>query len=219
MMTYSDAPVDASLSGVSLLEKYACMLTAVTITPLIKKQYLLDIPGTDGSRDLTEWFGAPRFEARTVTIRAQCCREGAADCAMRLSNAYGGCSVTLRLTNDPGVYRTGIVTQVSATGPLMSDEVILTIVCDPCRYADDETIQTAPASDSAVTYVWANHGTRPVVPELVSESDTTIALGYSKWALSKGSYKLPGLAIPGGSSISVKISGGPLTATYREAYL
>lgn len=219
MMTYQDEIVDVTIDGVSLLSEYVCMLSEVTITPLIKKQYLVDIPGTDGSRDLTDWFGVPRFEARTLTIRAQCCREGAVDCAARLANAFGGRTVAVRLTSDPGVYRTGIVTQVSATGPLLSDEVILTIVCDPCRYADAETVQAVPASETAVTYEWTNGGTRPVVPEIVSESDTVIALGLSKWALSKGTYRLPGLAIPGGSSITVKISGGPLTAKYREAIL
>lgn len=219
MMTYQEGIVDVTINDVSLLSEYVCMLSVVTITPLIKKQYLVDIPGTDGARDLTDWFGSPRFEARTLTIRTQCCREGAADCAARLSNAFGGRTVAVRMTSDPGVYRTGIVTQVSATGPQMSDDVILTICCDPCRYADEETVQAAAASDTAVSYVWGNNGNRPVVPEIVSESDTVIAMGTSKWALTKGTYRLPGLAIPGGSSITVQVSGGPLIARYREAIL
>lgn len=218
-MTYRDDIVDATINGISLLSEYACALSEVSITPLIKKQYLVDIPGTDGTRDLTDWFGAPRFEARTLTVRAQCCKEGAADCAARLSNAFGGRTVSVRLSSDPGVYRTGSVTQVSATGPQLSDDVILTMVCDPYRYADNLTIHTVSASESAVTYVWSNAGTRPVVPEIVSESDTVIQLGTSRWALSKGTYRLPGLTIDGGSSITVQISGGALTASYREAIL
>lgn len=219
MMIYADELVDVSIDGASLLTDYACTLSTVSITPLIKKQYLVDIPGTDGNRDLTEWFGAPRFEARTVTIRAQCCREGAADCAARLSNAFGGRTVAIRLSSDPGFYREGIVTQISATGPLMSDEISMMVACDPYRLTDAETVQEAPASETAVDYEWCNHGTRPVVPEIVSEPDTIIATGTSKWALSKGTYRLPGLAIAANSSISVQISGGPLTATYREAIL
>lgn len=214
-----DDIVDVSINDWSLLEDLACAITAITISPLIKKQYLLDIVGADGAKDLLSWFGAPHFESRTLTVRAQCCREGAAQCAARLSNLFAGQSVNIRLSNDCDVYRTGTVTQISATGPLLSDEVIITILCDPYRYNTDLTLYRISASPSATSHTWLNGGARNVAPEIVSESDTVLEVGDSRYTLTAGHYLLSEITIPGGSSITVQVIGGPITVSYREAIL
>lgn len=218
-MNYSDVIVDVIINDMSLLSDFVCQINLVTISALVKKRYLVDIVGTDGNRDLTDWFGAPRFESRVLKIYAQCYVETATACANRLANLFAGKTVEVQLSFDSGVYRTGIVTQIAPTGPLMSDEVVITIDCNPYRYAVEQTVHTIPASADAVTYIWVNLGTQDVIPEIVSDSDTTIICGTAQYSLTKGTYILPGLAIPGNSSISVEITGGAITASYREAVL
>lgn len=217
-MAYNDKVVDAVINGISLLNDAACQINLVTITPLTKKRYLVEVAGTDGNRDLSDWFGAPRFESRILKIHAQCFSAPATVCADSLANIFAGKTVQVKLSFDDTGYRVGTVTQIAATGPQMSDEVVITIDCDPYRYAAEKEYNI-PASSEAAAHIWTNTGTRDVIPEIVAEGDVTISCGTSKYSLTKGSYVLAGLAIAANSSITVEISGSAVTARYREAFL
>ena len=210
--------VDVLIDGESLVYDYLCVINAVTITPLIKKQYLVDVPGADGTKDLTAWFGVPRFESRTLKIYCQCAAEPAKDCADKLLRRWIGKTVNVELSFDDGYYRTGTVTQVMPAGPGLSDEIVITVFCEPCKYMHYEVIHRIPASAEATDYVWSNNGTLDVLPVLTAlEGEVTLLIGTAKFTLTSGTFMLPELVIAGDSSITVTVSGGALEARYREA--
>lgn len=210
--------VDVTIGGESLVYDYLCVINAVTITPLVKKQYLVDVPGADGSKDLSSWFGAPRFESRTLKIYCQCAAEPATDCADKMVSRWVGRTLDVVLSFDDMFYRTGMVTQVMPAGAGPSDEIVITILCEPCRYLCYEVIHRIPTSAEVREYTWWNNGTLDVLPTLtVPEDDITLLMGTAKFTLTAGTFLLPELVIPGNSSITVTVSGGALEARYREA--
>lgn len=209
---------DVVIERESLMNDYCCIVNKITITPLTKKQYLVDVPGADGSRDLAVWFGSPRFESRTLKIYVQSTIENARICADRLANKWTGKTVDIRLSFDEDFFRRGMVMQVSPTGTELSDEVVISILCDPCRYRNFERTYDIPASEIEVSYVWRNDGVLDVVPTLlVQDENVTLKFGVSNVTLSSGTHILPELAIPGESKITVTAAGGAFRAKYREA--
>lgn len=207
--------VDVVIGGVSMLHDLHCLVNAVTISPLTKKQYLIDIVGADGTKDLTEWFGNPRFESQTMMIYVESAAETSRECTDRLNNLWTGQSVQIALSFEPGFYRVGTVTQIA---PTESAEIVIVVYCEPCRYRDSETVYEMVASEAEIYHTWKNSGTLDVYPELiVADLDVTITRDAAKYVLTAGTYLLPELSIPGGSEITVGVSGGVLQARYREA--
>lgn len=212
--------IDAVIDGVSLVYDCHCLINAIYISPLVKKQYLVDMAASDGTKDLSTWFGAPRFESRTLTIYAQCMEGTAADCADRFSNTLVGDVVSVELSLDPGLFRTGMFLQARPSSGDGSNVLQITILCDPYRYRMDEVIHEIPASDEAISYTWCNNGKQTVIPSVQVTGEAAVILcGTSRYNLTNGEFLLADLAIEGNSETTVEITGGPLEVRYREAVL
>ena len=96
----------------------------------------------------------------------------------------------------------------------------MTAVCDPWRYAKEETEINLQAAETEQTATLVNQGRLVVVPTLiVTGSSVNLTYGSASWALSAGRYILPDLALKTGAHV-IKYSGsGALQLTYREARL
>ena len=98
--------------------------------------------------------------------------------------------------------------------------VTVTAVCDPWRYAKDETVYTLTAAEAEKTAQLANEGRRTAVP-LLAITGGTILLKYGaySWALGDGTYQLPDLTLPQGGGTLTYSGTGTLRISYREAVL
>lgn len=209
--------IDVTINGKSLTSDYLCIISQVSITALRKKEYTVDLPCADGSRDLTAWFGAPRFEMQTLTIELISAAEGASAVADKMTANWLGQTVKVELSCDDQYYREGIVSKIVPSGAEVSGAIRLDIACQPCRYFATERTYAISAG-TAKDYTWVNAGAIDVVPELTaSESSVVIQRGTATYTLSPGKYLLAGLSIPANDQIDVTVSGGALAVRYREA--
>lgn len=210
--------MDILIDGKSLTRDYLCIISQVAITPLAKKEYVVDLPCADGELDLTTWFGAPRFAQQTLTIELISANATADETAQSMIEAWLGKSVQICLTTDPEHYRIGTVQQIVPSDASAAGTIKLKISCRPCRYFATERTYSVVASTTEKALTMDNDGTMDVVPTLTaSGSAVTIKHGDATYTLAVGEYLIAGLAIAGKSSISIKVSGGALAVKYREA--
>lgn len=185
----------------------------------------LDVPGRDGALDLSAALtnGAPTYHSRTLTVKLECSegtrltREAAIN---TMVNWLDGWRQDIVLPDDHGHYITGRVSVAKEYNDNAHAAVTVTAVCDPWRYAKDETVYTLTAATTEKTQALANAGRRTAVP-LLTITGGTVLLKYGgfSWSLGAGTYQLPDLILPQGGGTLTYSGAGTLRISYREAVL
>lgn len=189
------------------------------------QENFLDVPGRDGALDLSAALtnGAPTYHSRTLTVKLECSegtrltREAAIN---TMVNWLDGWRQDIVLPDDPGHYITGRVSVAKEYNDNAHAAVTVTAVCDPWRYAKDETVYTLTAATTEKTQALANAGRRTAVP-LLTITGGTVLLKYGgfSWSLGAGTYQLPDLILPQGGGTLTYSGAGTLRISYREAVL
>lgn len=205
-------------SGWSVTEA-ECALKAVTWTAPIKKQYIVDIPGADGSIDMASWFGGPRYESRSMTIILEPRGVRLHSLWDKLAQELYGYTYDIRLSSDPGKFWHGDVQSIVASGGYPG-EVIITMRVDPYKYAVSETVCSLDAAEADTVAEIANRGSRVEIPTVTVTGDSLrIVSGETVLDMTAGTYAVPELAIQPRTTLQVRYTGGPGQIAIREAYL
>lgn len=210
---------DMSFNGRSALSYWRMELISCYITTAKKKAYMIDLPAGDGQIDALSGLPDPVFEMRTLTATFKSVERTPQDTIDRLLFELEGRQVPIIAPDNPDYYFVG-TPHVQAASNAPGANITITAIVFPWRYYKQETVHNIPASASAVSCLWFNAGARSVVPELiVADANVAISIGSQIYDLPAGSYDMSEFKIPGKSSIAVTVSGGRLTAKYREAIL
>ena len=205
-------------AGLSSLAHYRLEMQYCYISTAKRKRHLVDIPAADGDFDAMEGIGEPAYETRTVTALFKMLAN-AEDTRTRIINDLEGKTVELVLPNDLQRYMIGQV-HIAGIGHRISDELLVTIECNPWRFTRSEVIIPVASSASEKQHEWWNRGRRLAVPEItVESSDVTFVVNGEKIVLGQGTHLSSALAIRGFDKISVTASGGAFIVQYREAIL
>lgn len=200
-------------------------LAALELSAPEYQEKFLDVPGRDGALDLSAALtnGAPTYHSRTLTVKLECSegdrltREAAIN---TMVNWLDGWRQDIVLPDDPGHYITGRVSVAKEYNDLAHAAVTVTAVCDPWRYAKDETIYTLTAESTEKVAFLSNDGRRTAVPLLTITGGTMLLkYGSFSWSLGAGTYQLPDLTLPQGGGSLTYSGTGTLRITYREAVL
>lgn len=210
------------LNGWNTWHDWRLTLTAKDLTAAEPKTNLVEIDGAHGALDLTEALtGEPVYDTRTVSASFMCSegthREREA-LLRRITTALHGRRVPIIEPDDPEHYLLGRAVIKKASNNLAYLSFDVEAVCDPWRYAVEETVRSVPVSGS-VAVVLTNDGDKTLCPEVTITG--TLDLTYNGTTVRKtpGVYKFPDLKLPNGSTV-VDVSGrGSVTFTYREAVL
>lgn len=200
-------------------------LTGLELTDAKHKQNLIEVPGSSAPLDLSTSLtnGEPTYGSRTLTATFESSEGSRLAREARISqmtNALDGYRMNIVLPDDKERYLSGRV-QIER---LYNDEahasVRVTAVCDPWRYAREETVVTLQATEEAQTAVLVNPGRLGVVPLLaVTGGEVLLFYGTASWALGVGTYALPDIYLLYGEHTITFSGSGVLTFTYREAIL
>lgn len=200
-------------------------LTSWSLADPQHKSNLVDIPGGDGTVDLSAVLtdGEPRYGDRAFTATFESSegtrleREAAIN---TMRNWLDGWSVNIELPDDPTHYVTGRLHVAKLYNDMAHASVQVTATCQPWRYALDETKTILTATEAEQTATLINHGRRTVAPLLVIEGGpVNLKFGTASWTLSAGSYALPDIILKQGESPLTYSGEGTITLTYREAVL
>lgn len=191
------------------------------------KASFVSVPGRDGDLDLSTALtdGEPRYSNRDLTAAFECSNGTHATRAAlfgQIVNAIDGRRMQIILPDDDAHAVDGRLQVAVEYNDLAHGALTITANCGPWREAIQSKSVTLTAVSTEKTATLTNNGRRILTPTVVvSGTDVSVSLkfGESSWALSAGTYKLPGLLLRPGSN-TVKYSGsGTVVLTWTEAVL
>ena len=210
---------------------YGWTLAQCKITKGQQVQTFVQVPGRyaplDASTYLTE--GQPYYDSAYLDVVLECSagdRNHREQLISDLINYVDGRSLTIIHPDHPGHYLVGRIQAQVDYSDLAHCSVILSGVCEPWLWANQETQVTLTGSTTERTISITLVGRLAVVPKVTVTGEITITFGSSTWALSAGEYFLPDLFLtpseaPGAPRVyTVSFKGsGQAVLSYREAVL
>ena len=201
------------------------VLTAKTITPPELKTNYVDIDGVSGTIDLSESLtGEITYKDRTISASFWTNKGNRRDRERLLRDitiALHGKKIKVIEPDDPTHYFIGRVAIKSLKNILPYAEFTIDIICEPWRYAIEDTVRTVSISSStSVDVVVCNNGAKTVCPTIKVSGTVTITYGgVSLHNLTEGTYKSPDIKLKHGVNL-LNVSGeGAVVITYKEADL
>jgi hypothetical protein len=191
------------------------------------KSHYVDKPAGDGTWDLSTALsdGLPRYSDRKLTAIFEC-SEGTRlereETIRQMVNQLDGQRVQIQLPDDATHYVVGRLSVAREYNNLAHARVSVSAVCEPWKYAKQETIVPLDVMPNQNAVILYNDGRRAVVPTLTVEgTGVSVLIEYrgQSQAMNEGTYQWPLLLLTPGSH-SVTYSGsGRLVIQYREAVL
>lgn len=187
-------------------------------SPAVKANKL-GIEGADGSLDLTDFFGEPkyedvkhRFEFSTIVPREQFL-----SLFSSIKNALHGKKMRIILDDDPLFYYVGRLHVSSFTNEKSIGQVSIEADCEPYKYKLEKTV-VSHTIDGTEAIILTN-GRKRAVPKVTIEGSIRIVYQSNIWDLGSGSYTLPELELTEGEN-AVELSGtGTITFEWQEGDL
>lgn len=197
------------------------ILTAKEMGAPAVKSKTLDIPGADGSLDLTDFFGEPKYENVThrfdfSTIVPQ---EEFITLFSTVKNAIHGKKMRVILDDDPLFYWIGRIHVSKFTSEKGVGTISVECECDPYKYKKDATT-VAQAVSGTHTIILTN-GRKRAVPEvqIFTDSSIRIEFGGAIWDLGSGVYTLPELELTHGENTVTVTGTGTVSFIWQEGDL
>lgn len=212
-----------------ILDKYntwhdwRCTVTAKSVPPAEPKTHYVELDGVHGALDLSEALtGGPVYGTRTVTASFMCSegthREREA-LLRKIRTALHGRKVSIIEPDDPDHYFLGRVVIKDAVNDLAYMTFTIEAVCEPWRYAVNETNRTATVNGGSVGLVIRNEGDNTITPVITVAGSVSITFAGMITTLTTGSYKVAHLRLANGPNVITVTGSGSVTFTYREAVL
>lgn len=201
------------------------ILTAKEITPPEPKTYYVDIDGMNGRLDLSESLsGEITYNDRTISASFWTNKGNRRDrekLLREITIAIHGKKMKIIEPDDPTHYFIGRVTIKSVNNILPYAEFTIEIICEPWRYAIDDTVRMVSVSSSTPTdVVICNNGAKTVCPTFAVTGTVTITYGgLSLNNLTEGTYKSSDIKFKHGVNLMNVSGNGTVTITYKEADL
>lgn len=192
-------------------------------TPLPEpKTNYVNLDGVSGSLDLTEALaGEVTYNDRTVTASFWT-SEGTFEERVALVNQIGaalhGKKVEIVEPDDQTHYFLGRVKITAQKYSQVHSEFTVEAICDPWRYALEETVQTVEV-DGAGSVTLANAGVKSLCPDISVTGSVTLTCGDTTVTLEAGTHKVPGIKLRTGETVVNVAGSGTVTFRYREAGL
>lgn len=189
-------------------------------SPTVKAQKL-DIPGADGTLDLTDFFGEPKYEDVThrfdfFTAYPQ---EEFITQFSTIKNKIHGRKMRVILDDDPLFFWVGRCHVSGFTSEKGIGTVSVELDCEPYKYKLDHTVM-AYAVNGTQTINLTNARKR-AVPEVQVFTDNSLTVDFrgNTWTLGKGNYTLPELELVEGDNLVTVTGVGTITFVWQEGEL
>lgn len=195
------------------------LLTSKEIGSPQVKENKIDIPGGDGSIDLTDFFGEPKYEDvqhkfEFTTIEPQ------SDFLSQYStikNALHGKKVRIILDDDPTFFYLGRCHVSSFTSEKGIGTISVECECEPYKYKLNKTVVTQAVSGSKV--ITLTNSRKRAVPSITTTSAMTIAFGNGTWTPSAGTFTIPELELAEGNNTVTVTGTGEISFSWSEGAL
>lgn len=198
------------------------ILSEVDIPPAKPKTTYVEVPGADGSVDLTEAHGEVKYSDKECTftftvhpLDSSTWEEKQAE----VSSLLNGRVFKITLDKDDEFYYQGRCTVKDFKSDKRIKQITVVAKVNPYKYKQNETRVTAALSSTPKTLNILN-GRKSVSPTIECSNDnTTIVLGDATFKLNAGTHKILDIRFVEGIN-QVTVSGsGTVVFCYQEAEL
>lgn len=196
---------------------------SVDVQPAKPKFNFIDIPGADGSQDLSaQPLGRVPFGDRTLTwIFALYPGENWEAKRTEVSNALNGVACRITLDTDPEYYYMGRLSVDKYKTDVLLRQITVKATCRPFKYKQEETEVRASLTTSFQTLILENDR-KPVVPTINVSAETTLEWEGNTFTLSAGDHRVLGVELlEGENQLRAKVTSGTgsIVVTYQEGAL
>nr|DAP92240.1 MAG TPA: distal tail protein [Caudoviricetes sp.] len=195
----------------------------IEISPASPKLNLIDIPGADGTKDLTEALGVGvKYNDREI-VWTFALYPGADWSAKQseVSNAINGKRLQIVPDGIGDWYFDGRIKVDSYASDKLLQQITVKAICKPYKLAS--SISTVSRSDLSTSYKTLNLsiGAMPLIPEVTVEQETSLKWGDTTATVSAGTHLLPGLYMSGDQQLKAKVTSGTgtISVSWREGSL
>lgn len=194
------------------------ILSKVDIPPAQPKTNYIDIPGGDGSVDLTEALGEVKFEDRacTFTFTANP-QDNFEEKKTEVSNLLNGKRCKIKLDKDPDYYWEGRCSINEYASDRNLHQIVVGAVVAPYKLKKAQTVVTVAAGTS-VNQTLTN-GRMTVVPTITNTANVTIVFDGNTYTLNPGTHTRHNIVLKNGANTVTVTSASPVTFTYQEGDL
>lgn len=203
------------------------ILSSASIPPAEAKTNYIDIPGGDGSLDLTEVHGEPKYNDRegckftfTMNPSGSLSDEAFEAKKTEVSNALNGIKFErIIIDKDPDYYYSGRCRVDDYLSNKRIRQIVVSARLSPYKYRTEIT-ELSFGISSTESEVIIKNSRKTVVPEIIcTDDETKVVFGGIETMLSAGSHKILDIQFKDGDNI-LKLSGsGTVTIKFREADL
>ena len=197
--------------------------TSKDVTPPEPKTNYVNLDGMSGSLDLSEALtGEITYNDRTITATFWTDNGNRKDreaLLQKITASLHGKKIKIIDSEDPKHYFYGRVKIKSQNNTLSYAEFSIEAVCEPWRYAIDESVRYVEVNNQTIDVVMSNNGVKTLSPTFTVTGSVTIGYNDATVALTDGVYRITDIKLYRGTNI-VTVSGtGTVVFTYKEADL
>jgi phage-related protein len=194
------------------------VLSEVNIPPATAKTNYVDIPGGDGSVDLTEALGEVKYQDRgckfTFTVFPS---DNFEEKKMQVSNLLNGRRFKITVDKDPDYYWTGRCSIDEYSSDKNLHKIVVGAVVAPYKLKQNQTEVIVPAGTKVNRTL--QNGRKTVAPIITCTAEATIIFNGNAFTFNAGVHRNLGITlVEGGNTVTVT-STGTVTFTYQEGDL
>ena len=204
----------------SAYDDWNIVLTKAEIPLPTAKTSTVNIKGSDGVLDLSEVLtGDIVYNNRTIKLTFEMMDDtDYYNLISEISNYLHGKRITVNLTNDEDYYYVGRASISNWECVKRKGKIVVTVDCDPYKYAVVETMRTITVSGQTKTVTLPNSRKR-VCPNLNVSGTVVLIIDNVAYELSEGEQQLTNFKLVEGNN-TIKITGnGTVVITYRQGAL
>lgn len=213
------------MNGVKFGDKHSItdwdlLMTSKSIGNPEPKILTVEIPGSDGLKDLTEAFGEINYNNRTLTFNFDLFQSPSEWWTIKdkISKYLHGKKLKIILDQDDEYYYFGRCKITNFSNDYTVAHLTIECDCEPYKYKTSTTEITESVT-AGTTYTYSNLS-KSVIPTLILSADMTLEFEGNTYSLSAGTQKVLDIKfVEGNNSIKVTAGSGTLTVKYQEATL
>lgn len=192
---------------------FGLVLEDMDIPPASPKTNYVDIPGGDGSIDLTEAFGEVKYNDRELEFAFSCRKEDFETKKRIVANAIHGKRMRVSTTVDPGYYYQGRVYIDSYETSAVFGRIIVKAIVGPYKHHGEKVSQRISAPGSGTV---TNGGIKHVVPDIVSTVPCDVTMNGITKPVHAGKSRFVELSLlPGDNDIVVSNVGSMIQRPFE----
>lgn len=195
------------------------ILSQKTIGTPSPKREVIDVPGGDGVLDLTEFFGAVKYNNRQLSFEFSTMVPQSQFMSLfsEVQNALHGKKMRIILDDDPEWFYMGRITVSEWKAEKNIGKLTIDCDCEPFKQSIYTTTVTKVVSSNA-TISLANDK-MPTVPTITTTAEFLISYGGYNDVYPAGTFTIPELELWEGNNQVYVEGNGTVSFTYRKGRL